>query len=358
MKNLIFVLLCIVLIGGIIVSLPGDKKPAINPPEKVSITPVVPTVGAGKEETALFVPYWSLSKGINTDKEYKTLLYFGVTPSERGINKEDVGYRQLPSFIKQKSATTQTLLVVRMLNADTNFAVLKAKDKQQLVIADTITIAKANDFNGVVLDLELSALPFDSLIQQINSFAQSFAAESKNNQLSFSIAMYGDTFYRIRPFEVKTLAKVSDNIMIMAYDFSKANGNPGPGFPLEGKSTYGYDYHALLDNFLQVVPAEKVSIIFGLYGYDWIVDDKNISQQIGKARSLVEIEEQIVANCVSLHCKKHRDTTSAEMTIEYTDSEGDKHVIWYEDIESVRQKEAYLKTRGIAAYSLWANSYF
>ncbi len=358
MKNLIFILLCIVLIGGIIFFLPRDKKAPINPSARVTATPVQPTVESRQEETTLFVPYWSLSKGINTDKDYKTLIYFGITPSESGINKEEIGYRQLASFISQKPSHTQTLLVVRMLNADTNFAVLKAKDKQRQVINDTIAIARANKFNGVVLDLELSALPFDSLIQQINSFAQSFATEANNNELSFSIAMYGDTFYRIRPFEVKTLAKSSDKVMIMAYDFSKANGNPGPGFPLAGKSTYGYDYHSLVDNFLQVVPSEKITVIFGLYGYDWTVDEKNISQQIGKARSLVEIEEQILAKCASLHCQKHRDDASAEMRIEYTDSEGEKHVVWYEDMESVRQKEAYLKTKGITSYSLWANSYF
>src|SRR5207249_3980016 len=122
---------------------------------------------------------------------------------------------------------------------------------QEKVITQAIKLSKDNSFKGIVLDLEITAIPFDSLIKQVNIFTNSFYKAAKKNALSFSITLYGDTFYRIRPFDVKTLVQNSNNIMIMAYDFHKVKGNPGPNFPLNGKETYGYDLQKMTDDFLQ-----------------------------------------------------------------------------------------------------------
>jgi spore germination protein YaaH len=358
MKNLLFLAACLVLIAGIIFFLPHEKNSPVSPVPKTTEVPTRPVVAGGTEKVSLFVPYWSVAKGIDADTRYDQLIYFGIAPTQTGIDEQEAGFLQVKTFAAMKPAGVSSVLALRMLDSDVNFAVLKDPVKQKAVISKTLAVAKANGFSGVMLDLEMSALPFDSLIKQVNAFAQTFSREAKADGVTFSMSLYGDTFYRIRPFEVKTLAAYADHIYIMAYDFSKANGNPGPNFPLTGKSIYGYDYAKLTDNFLQVVPNNKLSVIFGLYGYDWTVDEKNIAQKIGKAKSLVEIEQQIVAECAALHCEKHRDNASAETTIHYTDADGNKHVVWYEDMESVRQKEVYLKSRGITSYSLWANSYF
>ena len=82
--------------------------------------------------------------------------------------------------------------------------------------------------------------------------------------------------------------------MIMAYDFHKVKGNPGPNFPLNGKETYGYDLQKMTDDFLQFVPPEKLTIIFGLFGYDWVIDDKNNALQSGEALSYLQIKQKFL----------------------------------------------------------------
>ncbi len=47
-----------------------------------------------------------------------------------------------------------------------------------------------------------------------------------------------------------------------------------------------------------------------------------------------------------------------EKYIQYTDSEGRPHIIWYEDEESSQIKTTYLLERGIYQVSFWAQSYF
>lgn len=311
-----------------------------------------------KQTTSLFIPYWSLSDTNADFDNYDQLLYFGITPTKTGINTDDAGYLRLDKFVSQAGENRKKILVLRMLDSNISFPILKDSAKQNTIINETLSIAKENGFDGIALDLELSALPFDTLIQQINSFSANFSNKVKKHQLEFGIIIYGDTFYRIRPFDIKTLAKSSDYMMIMAYDLHKAGGNPGPNFPLSGKDKYGYDYSSLTENFLQKVPAGKLNVIFGLFGYDWQVDDKGIAQKTGLPLSYLQIKREIIDKCSELNCIVNRDQLSAETKIFYTDKDGKKHIVWFEDMESVTAKQKFLEEKGITSFTFWAYSYF
>ena len=306
---------------------------------------------------SIFVPYWALGDSQDIDK-YNELIYFGIKPDEDSINNNDEGFRQLAQFDSIVHKDQKKFLTLRMLDSKNNFTILADERKQKRIIDETITIAKKHNFHGIILDLELSALPFQSVLNQINSFTKTFSTESKKNTLAFGMTLYGDTFYRIRPFDVKNIAQSVDFVMIMAYDLHKAGGNPGPNFPLSGKEVYGYDYSGLVDNFSSEVPKEKIIVIFGMFGYDWTVDEKNISQQIAKPRSYLDITNSIVNKCAILKCKISRDTLSGETKIQYTAEDNSKHVVWYEDMKSTTEKQQYLQKKGISNFSYWAYSYF
>lgn len=310
------------------------------------------------ETQSVFVPYWSLKQPTKDERIYDAYLYFGVAPTKSGINFKEAGALGVDSFLSFVPDNKTKLLVLRMIEADTNFAILKDEASQEKVIQETIALAREKQFDGIILDLEVSAIPFDSLIQQINSFTKLFYQKTKSNDLSFAITIYGDVFYRLRPFDVKDLASNADSIMIMAYDLHKAKGNPGPNFPLRGQDIYGYDYEKMTEDFLRVVPAEKITVVFGFFGYDWVVDAKEKALRQGKALTTSEIEAKFIQTCQQKSCSFSRESNAFETEIHYTDREGQKHIIWFEDMESVTAKKAYLKKRGITYFSYWAHSYF
>ncbi|MBI2443030.1 MAG: hypothetical protein HYV40_03950 [Candidatus Levybacteria bacterium] len=316
-----------------------------------------PSVAQEKVTRSLFVPYWTVSNAQIDTSGYDTVIYFGITPTLEGIDENEMGYKKLALF-QQHVRSSDRLLTLRMLDRETNLAILKSKDAQEAIIEETIILAKDYGFSGVVLDLELSALPFDSLLRQVTEFSSNFSQSIKENDLSFAMTLYGDTFYRLRPFDVKALEKNVPSFLIMAYDFHKAAGNPGPNFPLSGKDTYGYDYQTMLTSFLQYIPPAKLGIIYGMYGYDWEINSSGKAVTSAKARSYQEIEKNIIARCSELECKREKDMQSTEMKITYTDTENKKHVIWFEDQESVKKKEALAKKMGIGTFSFWAYSYF
>lgn len=364
-RKLLVILLIIAAVTLVVNGIKAKVKHDLSQPLSMSSVSPSPISGetkripaTGTDTTSLFVPYWTLGSSDFSEDNYDKYLYFGVTPTKNGINTEESGYSQIEQFMSLVPEGGVKILVLRMLESNTNTAVLKSTAVQRKVISGTISLAKEQGFDGVVLDLELSAIPFDSLIAQIREFNSLFYTQTKASGLSYGITIYGDTFYRLRPFDVKSLGQKTDMMYIMAYDFHKSRGNPGPNFPLQGKKTYGYDMAAMSEDFLRFVPAEKLTIIFGLFGYDWIVNDKGAATENGKALTLNEITRDFLSGCDFADCVIKRDTASAETQINYTDENNKNHRVWFEDMESVTAKEAFLRGKGINSFSFWANSYF
>lgn len=306
---------------------------------------------------SIFVPYWGMDGG-DIEGKYDEFLYFGIVPANSGVNRTEDGYKNINKFLAAVPKNSEKKLVLRMLNSDITFPVLKDQAMQKVLIRDSIAIAEKNNFSGIVLDLEVSAVPFDSLIKQINEFTKLFYEESQDKDMDFAIMFYGDTFYRLRPFDIKALSKNADEFYIMSYDFSKSRGNPGPNFPLRGREVYGYDMTRMSEDYLRYLPAEKTTIVFGLFGYDWIVDENGKAISQGEAKTYQEIKKEFLGKCEYKDCDIKRKNDSVETEIRYTDDEGKKHIVWFEDMESVKAKEKYLRERGIGNFSFWAYSYF
>lgn len=333
-------------------------RPIPYPTPLPSATPPAPQNFAGQAETtSLFVPYWSL-KETSGSETYDKYIYFGITPNKDGIDMKEQGAKSLDQFLLFVPNDKKKLLALRMIEADTNFAILKNPAKQNTVISQTIELAKSKKFDGIVLDLEVTAIPFESLVKQITEFTALFYKKSRDSDLEFSIAIYGDVFYRVRPFDIKALGRQADHVMIMAYDFSKSKGNPGPNFPLFGEEEYGYDLGKMVADFSKVVPLNKLTVIFGLFGYDWQVDKQGRTLAQAKALTLAEIQKKFIDNCVYRSCTFSRDSVSLETEVHYIDQGGRYHIVWFEDTDSVAAKKGFLKSRGIGSFSYWAHSYF
>jgi spore germination protein YaaH len=320
----------------------------LTPTPTIAIDPLQST------STSLFVPSWTMDTITGNYNEY---IYFGISPTKSGISTSDT-VKDINIFQKDVPAGKKTLLALEMENTDINGVILQNKSLQQKIDSQAVALAKENGFSGIVLDLEMGGIPFSSLIDEINSFVTMLDTQTKAQQLSFAVTLYGDTFYRLRPFDVKTIAAHSDMVMIMAYDFHKAHSNPGPNFPLYGKNTYGYDMGQMSDDFLQAVPNQKLGVIFGMFGYDWPVDNQGNAVGQGVAITDSQIENKFLNGCSFKDCVITRDPLSTEMEIHYTDDNNQKHIVWFEDMQSVKQKEQMLRKKGIGNFSFWANSYF
>ena len=324
----------------------------ISLPSTPFYSPSLPEKNLTIKHESVFVPYWTVSSTLKAEN-YEEYYYFGVTPGMNGIDKTEEGYTRLSSFLRYVEPE-KSLLVIRMLNREQNTKILENKLEQEELIESALALVKERGMKGIVLDLEHSVFPFDSLIAQVTSLTTHFSEKTKKENLQFYTALYGDVFYRPRPFNVKEIAKVSDKVIFMAYDFHKANGNPGPNFPLSGEEIYGYDFEELIKDAEKVMSLEKVNIAFGYFGYDWEVKEENKAVKAGVALSTNVITQRYL-DCSS--CIVLKDSDSEETKVTYTVG-NTKHIIWFEDYASVKEKQLWLLKYGVNNFSYWAYGYY
>ncbi len=328
----------------------------------------VPTVGVHhdaplqqspivKKSSAIFIPYWTDWKKPVSVFDYDRVIYFGIVPTIEGINKLEAGYQHLEQFRSAVLSSQKKLLTVRMVNSDLANTILKNKDSWQKIEQDTLDIAKNYQFSGVLLDLEVSNLPLTDVADTITSFVQDFSTHTRGQNLSFAVAVYGDTFYRRRPYDIATISQSVDEIMVMAYDLHKAGGEPGPNFPLRGQEKYSYDIESLVQDF-GMVPKEKLSFIFGMYGYDWAVDETKKPIRPAKAFSDLDIKKSFIDSCQWKNCLVLHDEISAETEVDYIDENLLYHIVWFEDKDSVEKKKKFLEEKGIGSVAYWTYGYF
>lgn len=312
-------------------------------------------------QQSIFVPYWAPS--IKTGaSQYSTYYYFGIQPTKEGHIADDLGLQNIS--LVNAVAEKQKKLVIRMLDASVTEAILQDKTAQQTFSTELKRIVTQYAFSGIVFDIEVPFTLQANKKEQITQFVQLMCTAIKSNYKTCGVLIYGDFSYRNRPYDLEKLGKAGDTILLMAYDFHKAAGEPGPNFPLdrrnaksEGGSDYEYDFKEMVKDVSELVPKDKIEVVFGMYGYDWTLNEQGTPLRIAKALSVREIQSFILDHKAQI-TKQSQLAQSKEKNIEYTDDEGKKHIIWYEDEESVAVKTTYLLEEGIWQVSFWASSYF
>jgi len=308
------------------------------------------------KENYIFVPYWTFTNSISVE-DYNNIIYFGISVNEKGIDTNDDGYKKLNIFSDLIPDDKKTFLTLRVLDKDIKTKILSDKNFQTNISNETILLAKKYRFDGIVLDFETSAFGFESTQNLITSFYKNFASHVNSSGLQFITTLFGDTYYRARPYDVQEIALASDRIIIMAYDFHKARLAPGPNFPFSDKKKYGYSFQAMIDDFLEDVPLDKVIVAFGFFGYDWTLDDNGVSIDEAQALSLNQIRSRFIDECLFDNCATERNYDN-EGVVKYKDDEGYEHEAWFEDEISLEKKIEFLKSAGIRKIAIWAYSYY
>lgn len=309
-----------------------------------------------KQEYA-FVPYWTFEEKLSADSEY-SLIYFGLGVNEKGIEKNDKGFKQLKTFANLTLSPKEKVLAIRMTDASVNAEILKDSRLKEEIATEATALAKENNFDALLLDYETSAFAFESTVKNISDFYALFAGKVKNSNLKFYVTLFGDNYFRTRAFDVRKIGELSDKVFIMTYDFHKSRGNPGPNFPLIDNGVYGYDLSKMVDDFQKDVDNKKLVVVLGYFGYDWRVDKNKKAASSGIPLSKNEIKKDFIDGCEYKNCSLVRDSETQEPSIVYVDDSNNSHVIWFEDEVSIGKKIEFLKSRGILEIGYWAYSYY
>ena len=359
------------IVGAVLFLFTSSSKKGEKREERVSLTPSHSTPSIIKQPSkrqkakeikeCAFVVYWLDLASLKFDK-YDKYLYFGIAPDLNGKIAKDQGFKKINSFVKFVENKNKAL-VVRLVDKRLAQEFLTEEEIWESFLDEVFSLAAQKGFSEVSFDIELS--PFqENLKGPLVEFLSSASRKAKEYKIKISFIAYADSFYRKRPFDFEKISKLVDEVYLMAYDFTKPISEPGPNFPLE-KGKWGYSLLQAIEDFSRYFGREKITVVFGMYGKDWFVNEDRIPYGKAKVLTLRQIKKKYLEKCTPDKCvvKLNPVAKEKELNIVFSKLKEGRgimypHIVWFEDEESVKEKKKALKEKGVSSFCYFALGYY
>lgn len=134
--------------------------------------------------------------------------------------------------------------------------------------------------------------------------------------------------------------EIVDFVVIMTYEWGYSGG------PAMAVSPIG-PVRDVIEYALTEMPASKIMMGQNLYGYDWTLPF--VQGTVARAVS----PQQAIALAAENNVPIQYDTTAQAPFFRYTDAQGKRHEVWFEDARSIQAKFNLIKELNLRGMSYW-----
>lgn len=264
-----------------------------------------------------------------------TISPFWHSVDKNGELVDDKFEKDVLDFAHSHKINVVTLINNKKYPEGDNGAFLRDEGLRKKVVDKILALVEKNDYDGVNIDFELLKPDLkEALIDFIDKLAAGL--HGKKKILAVSVFPQVDVAQEISAaYDYASLGKAADYLVLMAYDKHYEESPPGPVAPL--KWTEDNVNHAL-----KYVPAKKLALAIGSYGYDWPPGGKGEYIPTGEALKRAEKASADI----------QWDEASQQPFFTYSVG-GEKHEVWFQNAASVKQKIDLAIKKQLAAIALW-----
>ncbi|MGN7470552.1 LysM peptidoglycan-binding domain-containing protein [Brevibacillus sp. SAFN-007a] len=140
--------------------------------------------------------------------------------------------------------------------------------------------------------------------------------------------------------DYRAIGEIADFVVIMTYEWGYSGGPPMAVSPIG-------PVRRVLQYALTEMPAEKILMGQNLYGYDWTLP----YEQGTTARALSP--QAAIALAARENAVIRYDYRAQAPFFHYTDGDGKRHEVWFEDARSIQAKFDLVKQLGLRGVSYW-----
>lgn len=247
------------------------------------------------------------------------------------------------------SYDTAVLLSLSAINVDGSFGSGKIERLltdipfQNEVIDSFIAVIQQKGAQG--LDIDMEYIP-PSLREEFAAFAENAAEKLRPLGLVLHIdlapktsSVQQGTLYEAHDYAL--LGAAADYVFLMTYEWGYKFGPPMAVAPLP-------NVRRVLEYALTEIPREKIFLGIPNYGYDWRLP---FERGVTAAVTLGNL------TAVNLAIEKRSgilfDEQSQSPYFYYTANDGSEHVVWFEDVRSLRGKFELVQEKAIRGCGYW-----
>ena len=276
-----------------------------------------PSLKTHYTDISILMPYWYT---LNIDGSIKV--------SAVGLEPDVIVFMRQHPEIK----------LLPLINKDlVNQSVLTDPTIRTTAINNIVKIIADNNYDGINIDFELlPAQNRDDLTIFVRDLAKQLHAQNK--MISVSVMPKLDGLEEIgAAYDYGALGGLADIITIMTYDKHSANTKPGSVSPYKWVEKN-------IKEALKSIPANKLVVCIGAYGYDWPVPKTAEIKYIGQREAQQRAD--------SHKAKVQWDNDSQSAFFFYWDR-GLKHEVWFENGFSITRKVALAKKYSLRGVAIW-----
>lgn len=296
-----------------------------------------------------YLAYWDQVRGVRSVTTAGTALT-EVSPSWYAPTGDGSVTVQEAGQVDDSAATVAALRAggARVLPAVANYrdkrwdsavvsGILADPALRRAHVARIRDLVRQRGFDGIDVDYEhLAAADRTGFTAFVSELAAGLHADGK--QLSVTLhpkSAEPGPQPKNQAQDYAAIGRVADEVRVMLYDYHWDTSAPGALAPIGWVRT-------VATWAATQVPARKLVLGVGTYGYDWVGNR-------GTSLTWDDIARRMRANGAT----EHYDTTVQAPWFRYVDARGARHAVWYENARSIAAKKAVARELGLGGMHYW-----
>lgn len=324
-----------------------------------------------------FAPFWNLQR-TTIQPELTHFAYFslpiteageldGITTTGRSVSKTRWESERLRNTAMKLRDDQEFAIVFTQFNNASIRKILaspSALHRYQESVAELLETSPY-PITSVNIDIEYTGEASAELRGQYIEFVKRTRAvldqQQKQKRIELSFCVYASAANKPWIWDIKALAPHVDHIVVMAYDFHHSSSPvAGPVAPVfGGKRYWDSDIITHLEEFIAIVPAEKLILGIPFYGYEWQTTSRDSRASVfpgtGSTASYTRVQE-IIRERAEQNLQEHWDELALSPYLTFTKNNR-SHVIYYEDERSLSYKLDLVRDLNMAGIAIWALGY-
>lgn len=277
---------------------------------------------------------------------YLTSLYifsYGFTPEGELIPVDDSQLIEMALDYNVRPILVLTPLTREgTFDSDMVSLIVNDTDLQNKVINNLLRTMRAKGYSGADVDFEfIKAQDRDAYSTFINRLTKALNAEG----YTLSVALAPKTSAEqegvvYEGIDYGALGSAANSVLLMTYEWGYTFGPPMAVAPIN-------KVREVLDYAITEIPSEKIDMGIPNYGYDWALPFIR-GESMADSISNVEAVQIAIENNAPIQY----DEEAASPFIEY-DRDGVSHIVWFEDVRSIKEKLELVNEYGFRGVGYW-----
>lgn len=230
-----------------------------------------------------------------------------------------------------------------MFNEVTAAALLSDSQARANLVYNLLQILKRKGLGGVDFDFEfIPAANRQDYVELIRLAKNTLGPQGYYVTAALAPKISADQKGSVyEGIDYKQIGQIVDYALVMTYEWGYTYGPPMAVSPVN-------QVRKVLDYAVSEIPREKILMGMPNYGYDW-----KLPFIKGESKAQKLSGEEAFWRAQYYGAEIIYDQLSQAPFFTYFDQSGNKHVVWYEDMRSIRAKMALVEEYDLAGMGFW-----